>query len=133
MDRLKFLKFFVYITEVTRDNGPHCYVRGSHQRKPPALLTDGRKSDEEIADHYGDRSVEICGPRGTIFAADTRGFHKGKLLHRGIRLVYEMEFSNLTFGQTYPPVSIHSDRDAKVAEIKRLYPATYSNFHIRST
>ena len=43
-----------------------------------------------------------------------------------------MEFSNLAFGQTYPPVSIQPDRDADVAEIKRLYPATYSNFHIGS-
>ena len=29
MDRLKFVKFFVYLTDVDTHTGPHCYVRGS--------------------------------------------------------------------------------------------------------
>src|SRR5690606_10997252 len=34
MDRIKFLKFFFYITDVNPNNGPHCYVRGSHKSLP---------------------------------------------------------------------------------------------------
>ena len=45
MDRIKFLKFFFYLTDVTPESGPHCYVRGSSKRKPKSLLRDGRISD----------------------------------------------------------------------------------------
>lgn len=34
MDHLKFLKFFIYLTDVDEHNGPHCYVRKSHIHKP---------------------------------------------------------------------------------------------------
>ena len=71
MDRLKFLKVFFLMTDVDEDTGPHCYVRGSHQRKPKALLTDGRKSDEDIEGHYGDRIVRHFRAPGN----DVRGRH----------------------------------------------------------
>src|SRR5262245_6606379 len=48
MDRIKFLKFFFYLRDVTPESGPHCYVRGSSKRKPRAILRDGRIPDEEI-------------------------------------------------------------------------------------
>ena len=41
--------------------------------------------------------VEIGGPRGTIFAEDTRGLHKGKHLLTGDRLLFQLEFSNSLF------------------------------------
>ena len=31
MDRFKFIKFFIYLTDVDTFNGPHCYIRGSHK------------------------------------------------------------------------------------------------------
>ena len=80
MDRIKFLKFFIYLTDVNSDNGPHCYVKGSHIRKPKYLLSDGRKTDQEIYSYYQGDCQEICGKAGTIIIADTRGFHKGKSL-----------------------------------------------------
>jgi hypothetical protein len=44
-------------------------------------------SDEAIKMHYSkERLLEIVGLRGTIFVADTRGFHKGKALETGDRL-----------------------------------------------
>ena len=53
MDRIKWLKFFIYLTDVGPDNGPHCFVRGSHRTKgiPAALLSKGysRLSNEEVS------------------------------------------------------------------------------------
>ena len=81
MDRIKFLKFFFYLTDVGPEKRARTHTcRDSHNRKP-AGLTQGRTnlSDEEMFKYYAkDQIVEITGSRGTIFAVDTRGFHKGK-------------------------------------------------------
>lgn len=125
MDRIKFMKFFFYLTDVDSDNGPHCYVRGSHKYFPQSLARDGRFSDEEIIKEYGrDNMIEICGKKGSIIAVDTRGFHKGKELVQGNRLIFQIEFANSMFGQNYPPLSIQlQDKEAELMYNK--YPYTY--------
>ena len=110
MDRLKFVKFFVYLTDVETDNGPHCYVRGSHKRKPSALLKDARLSDEEILEHYSPEDmVELTGKVGTMLAVDTRGLHKGKPLEARDRLIFQVQFADSLFGQNYPLIHLPSD------------------------
>lgn len=102
MDRLFFLKFFIYLTDVTPQTGPHVFVAGSHRRKGPAFSQDRRYSDAEVAAHYPAQAIRtICGRRGTIFAADTRALHKGEPVLRGERLVLQIEFAISKFGQRY--------------------------------
>ena len=89
MDRPQFLKLFFYLTDVTPDTGPHCYVRASHRERPAALWRDGRHADDEVLALYGRASeVEITAPRGTLIAVDTSGFRKGKPLIRGAACSY---------------------------------------------
>lgn len=107
MDRIRWLKFFIYITDVGPKNGPHCFVAGSHKTKgiPSTFLDRGyvRISDEEVRAKYErERLVEFTAPRGTIIAEDTRGLHKGLSVLRGHRLMLEFEFSNCLFGSTSP-------------------------------
>jgi hypothetical protein len=112
MDRIKFIKFFFYLTDVNPDTGPHCYVKGSHKVLPKILRRDGRFSDQEIRDCYGsDNLIEICGKKGTIMAVDTRGFHKGKELLINNRLLLQIEFANSMFGQLYPKIDIEYFND----------------------
>ena len=102
LDRLRFLKFFVYLTDVGDANGPHSYVSGSHKGfKNSSLQRDGRFSDEEIRRFYPSNEVKITGKKGTIFVADTAGFHKGTPLEDGERLIFQLEFSNSLFGASY--------------------------------
>lgn len=102
LDRLRFLKFFVYITDVSDANGPHSYVSGSHKGlKDRSLQHDGRFSDEEIRRYYPSDEVKITGKKGTIFVADTAGLHKGTPLEEGERLIFQLEFSNSLFGASY--------------------------------
>jgi len=102
LDRLSFLKFFFYLTDVTPENGPHCYVSGSHRGfRDAKLQRDGRFSDEEIKAYYPSEEVQIIGQKGTIFVADTKGFHKGLPLESGERLIFQIEFSNSLFGAPY--------------------------------
>lgn len=116
MDRLKFVKFFVYLTDVDGETGPHCYVRGSHQRKPAALLKDARLSDAEILEHYQESDlVELTGKTGTLLAVDTRGFHKGKPLVNRDRLIFQIQFADSLFGQNYPLIHVPSSIAPKMA------------------
>lgn len=107
MDRIKFLKFFFYLTDVDAENGPHCYVKGSHKRLPDSLRREGRRDDEEVFANYKPSDiVEIVGKRGTIIAANTRGLHKGKELEKNCRLLFQIEFAVSMFGASYAPIDV---------------------------
>lgn len=107
MDRPQFLKLFFYLTDVTPDTGPHCYIRASHRERPAALWRDGRHGDEEVLRLHGVESeVEITAPRGTLIAVDTSGFHKGKPLARGHRLILQLEYTSALFGQEYTRIRV---------------------------
>lgn len=112
-----WLLFFVYLTDVGPENGPHVYARGTHLADVPAaapLLARGyvRIPDEDVAAAFGkDSIVELHGKRGTVLAVDTRGFHKGKMLTAGHRLMAQLTFS-------CPPYSgAHARRQKLPADI----------------
>src|SRR5262249_4996452 len=99
----KWLKFFIYLTDVDSQSGPHIFVRGSHRCRHPKLrdiFARGyfRIADDEIEGVFGkDHIMELAGPRGTVRAVDTLGFHKGKPPQRGNRLVTQLEFATPLF------------------------------------
>jgi hypothetical protein len=133
MDRLKFVKFFVYLTDVDTHTGPHCYVRGSHKRKPAELLKDDRLTDEEILEYYSaDDVVELAGPAGTMLAVDTRGFHKGKPLESADRLIFQVQFADSLFGQNYPLIHVPSNIAKPMAERISANRRCYSNLALSS-
>ena len=102
MDRIKFLKFFIYLTDVDKLNGPHCYVAGTHRpNKKKKLLNRGyvRISDNEIKNNYPKSKIkEIISNAGTIIIGDTSCFHKGLPPLSTKRLILEIEYSNSLFG-----------------------------------
>lgn len=124
-DRLSFLKFFIYLTDVTPETGPHVYVRGTHIGVPRELRSDGRKGDLEVTNAgLGNSIVEICGPAGTLMAVDTIGLHKGKTPTRGDRLVLENEYSTSLFGAPYSVIPVYgsAERDSLPKRLRRLCP-----------
>lgn len=128
-DRLLFLKFFVYLTDVGPENGPHTFIEGTHRQLPRHLRSDGRKTDEEIrAAGLGDRVVEHTGPAGTILAVDTIALHKGTVPKIGSRCVLQVEYATSLFGAVveYPkitPSPLMRDRlSAQPAIFRRLIP-----------
>ncbi len=103
MERIKWLKIFIYVNDVTEENGPHAYIRGSHipGNKPMVLLKRGyaRIEDQELKDFYKeDDFIELRAPSGTIIAGDTKCWHKGNLLKKGHRLMLELEYTASMFG-----------------------------------
>ncbi len=131
-DRLSFLKFFVYLTDVSPDTGPHVYLSGSHRDIPRSLRGDGRKDDDAVraAGLWGDVS-EIAGPAGSLMAVDTIGLHKGKTPVGGDRLALEIEFATSLFGADYErpslePTSLMRDRFAQMPWVLQRYSASMS-------
>jgi hypothetical protein len=132
MDRIKWLKFFIYLTDVGPENGPHTFVAGSHRRGriPRSILRRGqvRIADAEVLGAYAKEDVvEFCGPRGTIVAEDTRGLHKGAAVRMGDRLVFQLQFSDSMFGADYGRPAGAVLTPSLRAAIDR-YPDVYSRF-----
>lgn len=133
MDRIKWLKVFIYLTDVDATNGPHSFVRGSHRTNgiPPSLLTKGyaRLNDDEVESHFGrDRIVEFTAPRGTVIVEDTRGLHKGKHVQHADRLVLQLQLSNSLFGGDYPPAKFGQIVSPRLEAQIRRHPRTYSAY-----
>ena len=132
MERIRWLRFFVYLTDVTKDNGPHCFIKGSHRSNaiPDAILKQGyvRQKDETMLDVYGrDAYCEFVGKRGTIIAEDSRGFHKGLAPRSGDRLLLAFELSNSTFGANKRHL-IRNVHVPRFREFAKKYPRIYANF-----
>ncbi|MBI3544180.1 MAG: phytanoyl-CoA dioxygenase family protein, partial [Deltaproteobacteria bacterium] len=116
MDRLRWIKFFFYLTDVAPENGPHTFVAGSHRRNgiPSELLRQGyaRLSDDEVKRHYKPQDlIEFTGRRGTVIIEDTRGLHKGRHVEQGERLVLQLQLSNSFFGTVNSRVKVGQVRD----------------------
>jgi len=133
MDRFKWLKIFIYLTDVGPEDGPHTFVAGSHRTGgiPFDMLKRGytRLTDDEVIAEYGpERLVEFSAPRGTIIIEDTRGLHKGKHVSGSDRLVLQLQFSNSLFGAIYPKMAIGQVRDPGLADMLRRAPDIYRAF-----
>lgn len=126
-DRLSFLKFFIYLTDVTSQTGPHVYLKGSHREIPWSLRGDGRKTDDAVRRAgLWDNVTELCGPAGTIMAVDTIGLHKGKTPIAGDRLALENEFATSLFGMDYErprftPTELVRERHAAMPWVLQRY------------
>ena len=102
LDATKWLKIFIYLTDVDINSGPHCYVEGTHKyhNQSRDLLSRGyvRIEDDDILERYSiDKCKNIIGSRGTIIFGDTRAFHKGLKPYDRDRLVLELTYLNSNF------------------------------------
>lgn len=130
-----WIKFFVYLTDVTPTTGPHVFVRGSHRRRLPAsrdLLARHyvRIPDNEIADAYGKENiVELTGKRGTVIAVDTLGFHKGKPPSSDHRLLAQIVLSTPLFvGLNAGTVPLPENISPELSKAIEMMPWAYERY-----
>jgi len=133
MDRPKWLKFFIYLTDVELTNGPHGFVRGSQRTGaiPYNILKKGyaRLTDDEVKAAFGlDAIRTIVAPRGTIIVEDTRGLHKGNQVMAGDRLMLQIQYSNSLFGARYPKTSLRGPMIQDLKELTQAFPGIYSAY-----
>lgn len=111
VDDWRFVKLFVYLTDVDHGSGPHAYVLKSHRTSAEfrARLYSRRAIDSR---HGPDNVHTVLGPRGTAFMADTFGIHAGLVPTRTPRLVLQAQYSVLpVFAFRYEPVEAEGITD----------------------
>ena len=93
MDTFRWLKLFIYLTDVDLLAGPHEYIEKTHHagKKNPVLLLRGysRIKDDEVESSQPGAKKLLTGGMGSMFLADTRCFHKGALPISKYRLILQ--------------------------------------------
>lgn len=130
IDRFNYLCFFICLTEVLPTTGPHVFIKGSHRTKTLELAEDRRMSPADIHNHYSCADwITITGPAGTIWAEDSKGFHCGRPLQTGCRLMLQLEFSADRFGENWPQLPLAA-KDPLLDGVRQANPYTWWNYPI---
>jgi hypothetical protein len=111
----RFVKLFIYLTDVDLGGGPHVYVRGSAdvgdwtrrleiaKRDDPEnaprfleMINAVRKNHDDVSDFFGaDRLETFVGRAGEAFLVDTSGIHKGLVPRDQDRLAFQATYALL--------------------------------------
>lgn len=120
-DSIRFVKLFIYLSDVEEDCGPHIFMRGTHTAN--GCSERRRYQDAQIENHFGsDRVQRFIGPAGTAFLEDTYGLHKGQLPTGRRRLLLQVRYSII------PSIFMSRTRSAAAAhQIQLLGLSPYIN------
>ena len=122
VDDLRFIKLFVYLTDVGADTGPHVFVEGSHI--VDRLTEVKRFSDEEVEQTFGaDKILQLTGPAGTAFLENTFGMHRGVPPAAGPRLIFQPLYAlqPLIYGPRKPLISAQEVRVSLDPYVNRVF------------
>ena len=76
VDDFKFLKLFIYLSNVDEKSGPHYFISKKGKKKFSEYV-HRRISDDEANKKYNERIMLLKGEKGTSFIEDTSNYHKG--------------------------------------------------------
>lgn len=111
---VRFLKLFVYLSDVSDTDGPHVFIRGS-QRTNELLAPSRRFKDQDVFALAGkDRVVRFTGSFGTAFLEDTFGLHRGEVPQTSDRLIFQVTYSTMP-----EPSSFAEARNADISGYDR--------------
>jgi len=117
LDRIKWLKFFIYLTDTFEDDGPHEYVQGTHKifSKDSEITKLGyqRIDSSLITKHYPTKLKKITGKAGTVFVGDTSAIHRGNPPLANDRLVLVIEYANSLYGAEYKKIKSNTYSEDK--------------------
>ncbi len=125
-DGFQFIKLFLFLTDVTEESGPHCFVLNSHNKNK--LTKPGFFTNEEVVEAFGEENVMyITCPKGTHFLENTYGVHKGtQPKSKGRLMVQVLYCSHPTI---YPPKEpILTERDLVELGVEDLDRYTFRKF-----
>ena len=127
MDRPRWIKIFIYLTDCGEKNGPHEFVIGSHKNDgiPKELRSKGysRLSDEEISKYYNKNQIKkFIANEGDLIIEDTIGLHKGKQLIKGNRLMLNFQYSSCSFGASLPIIKMPEKVAGNLSQINLEHP-----------
>lgn len=102
VDDLRFIKLFMYLTDVGPENGVHSFVPTSH--RSTELVRRAPITDEQVRLHFGaDAERTFTGPAGTIFLEDTWGIHRQTPAVSGRRCMFSVMYTVSGLDPNSPP------------------------------
>lgn len=91
-DDIKLVKTFLYLNDVDNYNGPFEYIESSHLEPWNNNVELDNKS---IIKDFGKSSLRtVVGKKNTLIIVDTNGYHHGKKLSNGHRLLVTVSYSS---------------------------------------
>ena len=90
-DFTKFLKFYIYLTDVDDQCGPHIYASKTHKQKKKNHRLFRLYSDNDIYNSYKDIK-KFCANKGSFFFADSYGIHKGEKPKSKPRIILNVHY-----------------------------------------
>lgn len=114
-DDFRACKFFMYLTDVGAEDGPHMYAQRTHDANfvsqllvekghaPDAIDSifymgaGGRLSVKENIDLFTAQTVEVHGPAGTSFMTNSYGLHRGRPPQRGRRGMFAVTYARAPY------------------------------------
>lgn len=107
LDDWRFVKLFVYLSDVDEGSGPYVQVAGTHLTRGSFHARSW--SDREVEQIHGaGRVVSFLGGAGTGLAADSYGLHKGAVPRNRRRLQLQLQYSLLpVYAYRYEPRPYH--------------------------
>ena len=90
-DFTKFLKLYIYLTDVNEGGGPHIYIPYTHKKKQEAHKLCRLYGDDQIYSAYNEKKT-FYGVAGSSFFVDGYGLHKGATPISNPRLMVNIHF-----------------------------------------
>jgi hypothetical protein len=93
-DAIRFVKLFLYLSDVRDHDGAHMFVMGSH-RENILLKRRKRYLDSEVEAAFPKARIRaMTGDMGTTFLEDTFGLHRGGVPSNVPRLLFQVRYTS---------------------------------------
>lgn len=90
-DFTKFLKLYIYLSDVDANSGPHVFVTGTHKRKNFKHKLHRPYTDNDIYSSYSEVK-SFLGNKGSSFFVDSYGLHKGETVKTNNRIMLNIHY-----------------------------------------
>ena len=96
-DGLRFLKYFILLTDCDKETGAHFIVESSATKGHLDLIGHKRFDMRKILRYFNEDKIQrIEGQRGFNFLEDTNNFHSGSIPKKGRRILLQFLFLDYT-------------------------------------
>ena len=90
-DFTKFLKIYIYLSDVDQDSGPHILIPYTHKKKLFRHSLCRLYEDKDIYNFYNQKVI-FTGGAGSLFFSDGYGLHKGEMPKSKSRLILNIHY-----------------------------------------
>lgn len=90
-DFTKFLKFYIYLSDVDMEAGPHIFVPYTHKKKLFQHRLCRLYSDSSIFNSYNE-ILKFIGKKGSSFFVDSYGLHKAEMPKINSRMILNVHY-----------------------------------------